>query len=81
VELTGESGVSKRAELRVNHPVAFGGWRFHLVSCDESGTMAYLSARRDPGRGVVIAGIWAAIAGVAAMCWRRSALGEAIHVA
>jgi len=81
VELTTESGRSKRAVLRVNHPVAFGGWRFYLMSCDEGGTVAHLAARRDPGRLAVIAGIWALFAGVTAMCWRRSAPKAVNHVA
>ena len=81
LELTEESGVTKRAELRVNHPVAFQGWRFHLMSCDEGGTVAHISARRDPGRMAVISGIWAVLLGVAAMCWRPSTPKEARHVA
>ena len=28
-----------------------------------------ITARRDPGRGCVIAGIWMIIVGVAVLCW------------
>jgi hypothetical protein len=66
----GDDGVTTR-KLAVNHPVSFHGWRFYLMSYDrEARRYVVLSARRDPGRRAVIAGIWAVIAGIAWMCWR-----------
>jgi hypothetical protein len=66
----GVSGGTAGAErtLRVNHPVSHRGWRFYLMSHGEEGPpYVVLSARRDPGRGLAIAGIWMLIAGTAAM--------------
>lgn len=73
LRLVGESGDETTQELAVNHPVEFGGWRFYLMSYDkEARRYVVLSARRDPGRGVVIAGIWMVIVGTAGLCLRRS---------
>lgn len=61
------------ATLAVNHPVTCNGWRLYLMDYDdrpEQRTVTLL-ARRDPGRGIVIAGIWCTLLGVAAMCWLR----------
>lgn len=59
-------------ELSVNHPVRVAGWHFYLMSYDrEAERYVVLSARRDPGRLPVIAGIWAVIAGTAVLCWRQ----------
>jgi len=58
--------------LAVNHPVTRNGWRLYLWSYDMAAQRhVTLLARRDPGRGVVIAGIWCLMIGVAAMCWLR----------
>jgi hypothetical protein len=60
----------------VNHPISYHGWRFYLM---DYSTDPYLnvsfSARRDPGRGLVIVGIWLLILGTAWICWvpRRKA--------
>lgn len=53
--------------LAVNHPVSFDGWRLYLMSHGRQQGFQYvvISARKDPGRGVVIAGIWAVIIGTA----------------
>ena len=54
----------------VNHPLDFHGWRFYLMSHDtQNNEYIVITARRDPGRGCVIAGIWMIIAGVAVLCW------------
>ena len=53
-------------DLQVNHPVTVDGWRYHLMSWEQiagEATHVQLSARRDPGRRWVTAGIWLAIAG------------------
>ena len=54
----------------VNHPLNFHGWRFYLMSHDtQNNEYIVITARRDPGRYCVIAGIWMIIAGVAILCW------------
>ncbi|MBN1673293.1 MAG: cytochrome c biogenesis protein ResB [Kiritimatiellae bacterium] len=63
----------REAMLEVNRPVSFAGWRFYLMDYDhQHRRYVVLSARRDPGRLLVIAGIWAVMSGTAVMCWRRS---------
>ncbi len=58
--------------LEVNHPVSHAGWRFYLMSYDQmANRYVVLSARNDPGRGIVIAGIWLVIVGTAVVCFRR----------
>ena len=59
-------------DLRVNHPVTYGGWRFHLQSYD-SRAQRYIvvNARQDPGRLAVLTGIWIVLAGTALACWKR----------
>jgi hypothetical protein len=67
-------GPERAHELAVNHPVKVQGWFFYLFSygTDEAGrTYVDLTARRDPGRPVVVAGIWMTIAGIAAICLRK----------
>ncbi len=45
--------------LEVNHPATYGGWKFYLLSYDtEGGEYVSLQAKRDPGLGLVLAGIW-----------------------
>jgi len=58
------------APLAVNHPVTFHGWKFYLMSYDDDdGLAVHLSVRRDPGRRLVIGGIWMVIIGSALLCW------------
>lgn len=54
----------REEKLAVNHPIEIQGWRFYLMSYD-SQNRAYvvLTARRDPGRLAVVAGIWMVIVG------------------
>ncbi|MCK5804087.1 MAG: cytochrome c biogenesis protein ResB [Lentisphaeria bacterium] len=57
--------------LAVNHPVSHRGWRFYLMSYDQKERRyVVISARNDPGRAMVIAGIWLLILGTAWMCWQ-----------
>lgn len=61
------------AELSVNHPVTFGGWRIYLMSYDQDARRyVVLNARRDPGRNMVIIGIWLVIVGTGLMCFRKN---------
>ena len=66
--------VEKEFTLAVNQPVSYRGWRFYLVSYDrQHGEARYinLTARRDPGRNVLIAGIWMLMAGTFLLCLMR----------
>ncbi|MBM4152569.1 MAG: cytochrome c biogenesis protein ResB [Kiritimatiellaceae bacterium] len=59
--------------VRINHPAQFRGWRFYLMSYDQqSQRFVQLSARRDPGRMLVIVGIWMTIVGTFWICLRKS---------
>lgn len=65
---------SEAAELEVNRPVTVDGWRIYLMSEDrDGGQFIVVTARRDPGRGCVIAGIWLLILGTAGTGFRRTA--------
>lgn len=58
--------------ISINHPADYRGWRFYLVSYDQRARRTVqLSARRDPGRGAVIVGIWAVMAGTFLLCFRK----------
>jgi hypothetical protein len=62
----------RKLPVSINHPADYKGWRFYLVSYDQQNQRhVQLSARRDPGRMVVIAGIWAVIAGTFVFCFRK----------
>jgi len=59
--------------VAVNKPASYGGWIFYLMSYDAQGrSYIDISARRDPGRGAVIAGIWMIIAGIFILSFRRT---------
>jgi len=59
--------------VRINHPAGYKGWRFYLMSYDQvNRSYVVLSARHDPGRGAVIAGIWIVILGTFIFCFRRT---------
>ncbi len=73
LHLTDESGEELERKVMVNHPVDFKGWRFYLSSYDQQQRLyIVLSARRDPGRGAVIAGLWAVIIGVTLICFAKA---------
>lgn len=66
-----EDGTRRTEELAVNHPIQQRGWRFYLQDYGERfGGFVVLSARRDPGRPLVIPGMYGLILGVAIMCFR-----------
>lgn len=59
--------------VAVNKPARYGSWIFYLMSYDAQGrSYIDITARRDPGRGAVIAGIWMIIAGVIILSFRRT---------
>ena len=73
LKITDADGSTREEELIVNQPVQHRGWRLYLMSYDqEAKRYVVLSVRRDPGRTAVILGIWALMAGVALMCFRKS---------
>jgi hypothetical protein len=77
LRLTGD-GADENRRLAVNRPVTYRGWRFYLMSYDHNPEVCVtLTARRDPGRGVVIAGIWMVIAGTCLLGLRRVPAEEA----
>lgn len=59
--------------IRINHPAGYKGWRFYLMSYDQMNrSYVVLSARHDPGRGAVIAGIWIVMVGAFVFCFRKT---------
>jgi len=55
----------REQKLAVNQPIEMKGWRFYLMSYDkQDNAYVVLTARRDPGRLAVVAGIWMAMAGI-----------------
>jgi hypothetical protein len=67
-----DAGEKLDLPISINHPAGHKGWRFYLMSYDQTARRyAVLSARRDPGRNTVIAGIWATMAGMFVLCFRR----------
>jgi len=58
--------------ISINHPAGYKGWRFYLMSYDQRNrSYVVLSARHDPGRNAVIAGIWIVMIGTFVLCFRR----------
>jgi hypothetical protein len=71
LRFVGPSGELAEREIVMNRPARFRGWRFYLMDYDhEFSRYVVLTVRRDPGRPLVMIGIWAVIAGVAALCFR-----------
>jgi len=65
-----ESG-EQEFDLAVNRPVKFKGWGFYLMSYDrEQDRYIVIDARKDPGRNLVISGIYALMIGITALCWQ-----------
>ncbi|MFW5857927.1 MAG: hypothetical protein ACOCX4_08615, partial [Planctomycetota bacterium] len=58
LHLSGDAAASGPRLLAVNRPVTCNGWRLYLMDLDPAGGgRVVLLARRDPGRGLVIAGM------------------------
>ena len=58
--------------ISINHPAGYNGWRFYLMSYDQvNRSYVVLSARRDPGRKAVFAGIWVTMVGTFVLGFRR----------
>jgi hypothetical protein len=63
----------QKLPVSINHPASYKGWRFYLMSYDQQNQRSVqLSARRDPGRNIVVAGIWVVIAGTFIFCFRKN---------
>ena len=68
----------KKLPVSINHPAGYKGWRFYLMSYDQMARrFVQISARRDPGRNTVIAGIWITMAGTFLLGFRREKGGAA----
>lgn len=63
----------KAFPLAVNHPVSYKKWRFYLMNYgrDQRGQYLLMTGRNDPGRIVVISGIWILILGIFMICLLR----------
>jgi DNA-binding Lrp family transcriptional regulator len=70
-------GEKRKFLLAVNHPVSYKKWRFYLMSFgrDVRGEYVIMTARRDPGRNIVITGIWMLMAGIFMICFLRKNRG------
>jgi cytochrome c biogenesis protein ResB len=75
LEFLSKDGAREMRTIRVNQPATRQGWRFYLTSYDGNARrFVVVTARRDPGRPWVVAGIWMVIAGVAWTCWGKGAV-------
>ncbi len=71
--LVDDGGEQSILPISINHPAGYKGWRFYLMSYDQTNrSFVVLSARRDPGRAAAIAGIWILITGTFVLCFRRT---------
>jgi cytochrome c biogenesis protein ResB len=58
--------------LKVNRPVSYEGWRIYLISYgNDAEPYVQLLAKKDMGRGTVIAGIWMLIIGTFINCFKK----------
>jgi hypothetical protein len=70
LRLTGASGPAREASLSVNRPLHHEGWSLYLTNVgDTAPRVVTLTARRAPGRPLVVAGIWLLLATTAAACF------------
>ncbi|MCF7849652.1 MAG: cytochrome c biogenesis protein ResB [Kiritimatiellales bacterium] len=73
LHMTDKNSATTDKKLMVNHPVSYGGWRFYLMSYDQQmKRYIVVSARNDPGRNLVIAGLWMMIVGVFVICFVKA---------
>ncbi len=60
-------------KMKINYPVTYNGWKLYLMSYDKQyNQYITISARRDPGRILVVGGFWALMLGVVMMCFGAS---------
>ena len=72
LHLSGDAAASGAHLLAVNRPVTCNGWRLYLMDLDPAGGgRVVLLARRDPGRALVIAGMWMSMVGACGLGFRR----------
>lgn len=73
VTINGADGSSREAELEVNKPVDFAGWKLYQMGYDESSgrfsTLSLLEAIRDPWLPAVYLGLFMILAGNALFFW------------
>jgi len=70
--ITTSDGRRRDLPAAVNRPAQFNGWRFYLSGFDPI-ELSYvvITARRDPGRNLALAGLYALLLGVAAAFYSR----------
>lgn len=72
IRIVPKNGDEFTSILKVNSPVSYEGWRIYLVSFgNDRKPYVQLSAKKDPGRGTVIAGIWILMIGTFISCFKR----------
>lgn len=72
IRIVPKNGSEFTCQLKVNRPVSYEGWRLYLVSFgNDRKPYVQLSAKKDIGRGTVIAGIWILMAGSFISCFKR----------
>lgn len=72
IRIVPKNGSEFTRSLKVNSPVSYEGWRLYLVSFgNDRKPYVQLSAKKDIGRGTVIAGIWMLMAGIFISCFKR----------
>ena len=72
IRIVPKNGNELACLLKVNHPVSYGGWRIYLVSFgNDPVSYVQLLAKKDIGRGAVIAGIWMLMTGTFIICFKK----------
>jgi len=72
IRIVPKTGIEFTRSLKVNSPVSYGGWRIYLDSFgNDRKPYVQLSAKKDIGRGTVIAGIWMLMIGTFISCFKR----------
>lgn len=62
-------------KMRINYPIKYNGWKFYLMSYDKQ-NQQYISitARKDPGRVLVVWGFWALMISISMLCFGANVL-------
>lgn len=68
--IDGKAGEKTFIETTVNNPAVYKNWRIYLTDYDHNRyKYVILTARADPGRALVIPGIWMLMIGIAGLCY------------
>lgn len=61
---------TETVKMEVNKPVSYGGWKFYLVDYDKRDhRWVTITARKDPGAPLVVAGLWLLMIGTSMICF------------